>query len=131
MIVVKTFEYFNRVTFEFIQCNVKLRRASLWHISISIVAWEADVRLQMFLKIGVLRNFAIFTLPAVLKACNCIKKRHQHRCFLVNIEEFLRTAFFIEHLRWLLLLSPNLRIKTINHRCTYQIILDLTLNERH
>ena len=25
----------------------------------------------------------------------------QHRCFPVNISKFLRTAFFIEHLRWL------------------------------
>ena len=27
----------------------------------------------------------------------------QHRCFYVNIAKFLRTHFFIEHLRWLLL----------------------------
>ena len=29
--------------------------------------------------------------------------RSQRRCFLVNIAKFLRTDFFIEHLRWLLL----------------------------
>ena len=27
----------------------------------------------------------------------------QHRCFLVNISNFLRKTFFIEHLGWLLL----------------------------
>ena len=30
-------------------------------------------------------------------------KRLQHRCFPLNIARFLRTPFFIEHLRWLLL----------------------------
>ena len=32
-----------------------------------------------------------------------LKMRPQHKCFLVNFAKFLRTAFFIEHLRWLLL----------------------------
>ena len=32
-----------------------------------------------------------------------VKKKFQHRCFPVNIVKFLRTSFFIEHLRWLLL----------------------------
>ena len=40
---------------------------------------------------------------AVLQVCNSPKKRLQHRCFPVNISKFLRTAFFVEHLRWLLL----------------------------
>ena len=34
-----------------------------------------------------------------------IEKRLQHRCFLVNFAKLLGTAFFIEHLRWLLLQS--------------------------
>ena len=46
--------------------------------------------LQMFFKIFV-------------HACNFVKKRFQHRCFPVNIAKFLRTAFFTEHLWWLLL----------------------------
>ena len=37
------------------------------------------------------------------KACNFIKKILQHRCFPVNIAEFLRTALCIEQLFWLLL----------------------------
>ena len=36
-----------------------------------------------------------------MKATNFIKKRLQHSCFSVNFAKFLRTAFFIEHLRWL------------------------------
>ena len=57
-------------------------------------------RLQIFFKIGVLKNFAIFTgkhlclclfnKVAGLKSCNFIKKRLQHRCFPVNIVKFLR-----------------------------------------
>ena len=37
------------------------------------------------------------------QACNFVKSKLQHRCFPVNIAKFLRTAFFIEHLRRLLL----------------------------
>ena len=40
-------------------------------------------------------------------AGNFIKKRLQHRYFLVNIVKLLRTAFFIEHLSWLLLYFFN------------------------
>ena len=52
---------------------------------------------------GVLRNFAKFTgkhlcqSPAIL-----LQKRLWHSCFPVNFIKFLRTAFFIEHLWWLL-----------------------------
>ena len=71
--------------------------------------------LQIFLKKGVLKIFAIFTEKPFVKAsfntvaglqayaCNSIKKRIQIRRFLVNIAKFLRTAFSIEQLWWLLL----------------------------
>ena len=61
-------------------------------------------RSQMFIKIGVLKIFAIFTgkLPD-LKAFNFIKKRLQHRCFPVNYAKSLTPVFLIEHLWWLLL----------------------------
>ena len=39
----------------------------------------------MFFKIGVLKNFAL----------QFIKKRLQHRCFLVNTAKYLRTAYII------------------------------------
>ena len=42
-----------------------------------------------------------------LKACNFIKKRLQHKCFPVNNVKFFRTAYFIEHLGWLLLTFVN------------------------
>ena len=37
-----------------------------------------------------------------LQAFNFIKKRLQHKCFLVNIPKILGTAFFIEQFWWLL-----------------------------
>ena len=51
----------------------------------------------------VLKNFAMFTAKhlcwsllfnknAGLQACNFIKKRLQHRCFVDNVAKFLRTA---------------------------------------
>ena len=68
-------------------------------------------RSQVFLKIGDLKNFTIFTEKHLcwslffnkVKAYNFINKRLRHRCIPVNIAKFLRTAFFIEHLWWLLL----------------------------
>ena len=44
-----------------------------------------------------------FNKVADLKVWNCIKKRIQHRCFPTNIAKFLRPAFYIEHLRSLIL----------------------------
>ena len=49
----------------------------------------------MFSKIDVLKNLAIFT--GKLKACNFIKKRFPHKCFPLNISEFLRKTILIEH----------------------------------
>ena len=52
---------------------------------------------------------ALFDTFVGLNACNFIKKRHQHVCFANNYLKFLRTSFFIEHLRWLLLsISRNI-----------------------
>ena len=50
-----------------------------------------------------LRSIHRETLGKHLKACNFTKKRLQHRGFPVNIVKILRTAIFIEHIRWLLL----------------------------
>ena len=58
---------------------------------------------QMFFRIGVLKNFA--TLKHLCRSFFSIKskKRLRHRSFPVNIAKCLRTAFFIEQLRWLFL----------------------------
>ena len=39
----------------------------------------------------------------MIRPATLLKKKFQHRCFPVNFVEFLRIAFFTEHLRWLLL----------------------------
>ena len=55
----------------------------------------------MFFKIRALKNLQILIgnsgIPATLL------KETPHMCFPKNIAKFLRTDFFIEHLRWLLL----------------------------
>ena len=45
---------------------------------------------------------SLFYKVVDLKACDFVKKRLQHRYSTVSIAKFLRTGFFIEHLRWLL-----------------------------
>ena len=57
----------------------------------------------MFLKIVVLKNFANFTgkhqcWSLSLQACNFVKKRLQHRCYVVKFAKFLITIFFTEQL---------------------------------
>ena len=71
------------------------------HISESIDFLSNE---EMFLKIGILNNFAIFTgkhLSLSLFLSKSTKKKLQHRRFLLNNAKFSRTAFFIEHIRWL------------------------------
>ena len=62
----------------------------------------------MFFKIGLLKNFAIFTGKQLGwrrgLTRNFIKKRLQHRRFPKNVAKFLRTAFLAELLWWLLLI---------------------------
>ena len=44
-----------------------------------------------------------FLIKLHARPATLLKKRLWHRYFPVNFEKFLRTPFFIEHLRWLLL----------------------------
>ena len=50
---------------------------------------------------------SLFNKAAGLKVCNFIKKKLQHMFFPVNMAKCLTIAFFIEHLRWLLLLVQS------------------------
>ena len=59
-------------------------------------------RSEVFRKKGVLRSFTKFT-GRYLRPATLLKKRLWHRCFPVNFAKFLRTPFFTEHLRCLLL----------------------------
>ena len=75
---------------------------------------------EVFYKKFLLRYFAIFTgkhLCWSLFLQNFIKKRLQHRCFPVNIEEFLRTHFSQNTSRRLLLyFCNNFSFERINHK---------------
>ena len=44
----------------------------------------------------------VFNKVTSLRSATLLRKRIRHRCFPVNFAKCLRTAFFIEHLRWLL-----------------------------
>ena len=46
---------------------------------------------------------SISNKAASLKVCNSIKNRLQHSCLPVKLAKFLRTPFFTEEFRWLLL----------------------------
>ena len=59
-------------------------------------------RPQMFYKIGVLKNFAIFSEKHHRKTPLLLKRDSNTGVFL-RILQFLRTHFSTEHLRWLLL----------------------------
>ena len=60
---------------------------------------------QIFTKIMFLKilQYSPFNRFAGFQTFNYLKKGLQRRCFPVNIAKFLKTAFSIEHLRWLLL----------------------------
>ena len=77
-------------------------------------------RPEVFFKKGVLTNFAKFTgkhlchsfffhKVANLRPATLLKMRLWHRCVTVNFAKFLRTSFFTEHLRWLLLLLDEIQ----------------------
>ena len=80
----------------------------------------------MFCKKGVLRNSAkstgkhlSFNKVADLTPATLLKKSLWHRCFPANFAKFLRTPFFTEHLRGLILLqilSNQLLKKIVMHK---------------
>ena len=113
--------------------DITLQRLSLFlnsEINFSVAPWSSFYVFKDILytkqpftdifKIGILKN---------LKAFNFIKKRPQHRCFPVNIAKFLRTAFFIEHLRWLLLHLIKLYIFKLKTQAIQFEIVNCCLHE--
>ena len=51
-----------------------------------------------------------FNKVAGLRPATLLKKRLWHRCFPVDFVKFLRTPFFTEHLRWLLLFVKTMML---------------------
>ena len=87
-----------------------------YQISFLMSKWEVvrSCRLEVFCGKGVLRSFTKFTgkdlrqrlffnKVAGLRPATLLKKSLWHRSFPVNFRKFLKTPFFAEHLRWLLL----------------------------
>ena len=70
----------------------------------------------MFFKIGVFKNFAIFTGKHLCWSLFLI-------CCPVNVTKFLRTSFFTEHLRWLLLYCKMDEVKFTNTHITSSLSL--------
>ena len=70
--------------------------------------WIRSSRSQMFFKIVVHKNLATLTGKHRCWSLSSIKLsliKIQHKCFPLNISKFLIAAFFIKHLRWLLLMN--------------------------
>ena len=88
----------------------------------------------MLCKNSVLRIFAKFTgkhlyqslffnKVAGLRPATLSKKRLWHRCFPLNFAKFLRTPFFTEHTRWLLLFFSLLLPNLYSLRCETKFLI--------
>ena len=67
---------------------------------------------------------SFFKKAAGLEVRKSFKRRLQHRCFPVNIAKFLKTAFSIKQLWWLLLeLRYNFQISENSMTLTYLMTL--------
>ena len=82
-----------------IDCN----KIQMMQFQVPFVILNRSSRLQMFFKIGFVKNFANFTgkkhvleslfnKVAALKTCNSIRKRIQHRRSPVKVTKFLKTG---------------------------------------
>ena len=82
-----------------------------------VLSWRNTVVVNIFYKI--VRRFyvahishrktvvleCLFNKNSGLSSSNYIKKRLQHSCLSVKFAKLLRTPYFTEHLRWLLLIA--------------------------
>ena len=90
----------------------EFRHVLVYFVVLKLTFPEAEVAALIYFSKQVLLKFRkIHRKTPVLKSlfnkvaglgCNFVRKRLQKRCFRVIIAKFLRTAFFIEHLQWLL-----------------------------
>ena len=77
--------------------SIKKARTRSYRKTQPRTAGYRNSRSQMFFKIGVLKNFAVFigklffNRVADFRPATILKKRLEHKCFPVNIAKFLRT----------------------------------------
>ena len=75
-------------------------------------------RLEVFCRKAVLRNFGKVTGKHLcLRPPTLLEKILWHMSFPVNFAKFLRTPFFTEHLRWLLLKRLSKVMPYVHRRC--------------
>ena len=92
---------------------------------------------EVFCRKDVPRNVAKFTGKHLfLKPVTLLKKSPWHKCFPINFAKFLRTSFFTERARWLLLLPTSIYLFKINKGNTKKICeifskLKIKTSERH
>ena len=68
------------------------------------VVWRCSVKKVLeILENSPENTFARVSFLIYLQASTLLKKRVRYRFYPVNFAKFLRTTFFTEHLRWLLL----------------------------
>ena len=71
---------------------------------------------------------SLFNKVTMLKACNFIQEKPQHRCFPVKNAKFSRTHFFAEHIRlWLFKCSKTIRKKKLFIRKNIYMVFIKTL----
>ena len=86
-------------------------RMIIFHDQEALTVNFKSSHLQMFFKIDVLKNVhkktpvqeLLFNIVSGLEDSSFIKKRFQHKYFLVNIAKFLRTPILKNICEWLLL----------------------------
>ena len=66
-----------------------------------LIGYRSSQR-RCFVKKGILKNPQENTCVGVSFLTTSLKERPWHRCFPMNFAKFLKTPFFIEHLKWLL-----------------------------
>ena len=99
---VSYFHFINNI--QLVCCVIPLNVSQKKNISeITTIVWEErenrSSHQRCSVKKGVLRNFTKFTGKHLYQS---LSRRFWHRFFPVNVVKFLRIAFYIEHLWWLL-----------------------------
>ena len=105
----------------FCGCRNQTFIALFFNIEVNFATYRSS-RLQMFLKIDVVKNFAIFKAPVLesifdkvvfLQACNFVKKETPMKVSSCEYCRILRTTFLTEHLQ----LELNIYIQNSKNTC--------------
>ena len=85
--------------------------ALFWCIYFCFQRFFRSILSELFCKKGAQEN-TLARASFLNKVATLLKIRHWHNCFPVNFAKFLKTPFFIEHLRWLLIFVSSVCQKT-------------------